>query len=327
MQNALAPSTSRSPARCPRCRNSATSVLLPARDIQRELELRREFTRKRFGNFTTAKSIKDLDDVTHSDAAELMICRSCDIVIRDDAIDPAVYEIEEYDGHSLETIFDAHLRDFEEIAPGLRDLLARGANAVEVGSYTGAFLAFAKTLGWNIVGIDPGLATSQFANRRGLPTLRCTLEEATFPDASLDAVFVWNCFEQLDDPESLVRESLRILKRHGLLVIRTPHAGFHRLCRDLVRSDASLNDPPVRLLAWSNLLGFPYRFGFTPQSLRRIVDGFTERSTVSRFPSFFPRPHASQTAIDEESATRALAKDIRRITGLAPWFESIFEKK
>ncbi len=80
----------------------------------------------------------------------------------------------------------------------------------------------------------------------------------------LDAVFIWNCFEQLDDPRRALRESRRLLRRNGRIVLRVPNGEFYR------RQIPSDPDGLVRL-GYNNLLGFPYLSGYSLGSLKRLL--------------------------------------------------------
>jgi hypothetical protein len=76
------------------------------------------------------------------------------------------------------------------------------------------------------------------------------------------------------------------------------------------------------LLAYNNLLGFPYRNGFTPDSLERLVRaaGF-DHVTIHR--SALVSQHDEQTrrwAKLEEDLLKATLR-IARANWLTPWFE------
>src|SRR5690606_17033275 len=82
-------------------------------------------------------------------------------------------------------------------------------------------------------------------------------------DDGYDAVAIVNCFDQLPDPASAARHARRLLRRNGVLLIRVPNGAFYDRLREHTFADA--------LLAANNLLSFPYRTGFTPRSLRRLL--------------------------------------------------------
>ena len=56
-----------------------------------------------------------------------------------------------------------------------------------------------------------------------------------------------------------MRSARSLLKRHGVLVVRVPNVGFYE------------RRPSLHGLAYGNLLGFPYRFGYHPRALVRLL--------------------------------------------------------
>jgi len=48
------------------------------------------------------------------------------------------------------------------------------------------------------------------------------------PAGRPDAIFIWNCFEQLDDPWATMIRTRSLLSRHGVVVLRVPNAEFYR---------------------------------------------------------------------------------------------------
>lgn len=100
-----------------------------------------------------------------------------------------------------------------EISPG---------RLLDVGCSYGAFLEVAAESGWEPRGLDLSSKATQYARReRGLEVFRGTLEEARFPDASFEAVTLWDVIEHLERPLDTARELHRILAPGGILVLFT----------------------------------------------------------------------------------------------------------
>jgi SAM-dependent methyltransferase len=210
----------------------------------------------------------------------------------------------------MERMLRAQIDAYRAKEQWLRPLLPAGANVIEVGSYVGAFLHVAHEWGWTASGIDVGDDTARFAAAHSYPTRHATLQECALQAASFDAVFIWNTFEQVDDPKALLIESRRIIRDGGLLVIRTPNASFY------------VTEHDVENLAWSNLLGFPHRFGFTAGALERLARDAGFELIECRGDNYMPTMRERFTAIarkEEAEVTRAL-----RESGRAPWIECYF---
>lgn len=107
-----------------------------------------------------------------------------------------------------------HLRSRFGIRPGARLL--------DVGCGRGEFLESFASLGLDATGVD----TSDFAvtslARYGVRKCDVSRDPLPFPDASLDVIFHKSLIEHLNDPENLMRESLRVLKPGGQVIIMVP---------------------------------------------------------------------------------------------------------
>src|SRR5690606_4267046 len=133
------------------------------------------------------------------------------------------------------------------------------------------------------------------------------------------AVAIWNCLDQLAHPRIAVATAARLLRPGGLLALRVPNGAFYaRLRRRLTGRNAAL---ARALLAWNNLLSFPYRTGFTPTSLSRMLHAHGLHVVVMHGDTLVPladewtRPWAA-------AEERMLKGSIRLLTGnsAAPWF-------
>ena len=102
----------------------------------------------------------------------------------------------------------------------------RKGRLLDVGCFAGFFLDVARHRGWEGVGIEPSAWGRKVAEERfSLPVLGATLEEASFPASSFDAVVLVDTLEHLRDPRSTLEETRRILKPGGILYVSTPDVG------------------------------------------------------------------------------------------------------
>src|SRR5205823_868530 len=148
----------------------------------------------------------------------------------------------------------------------------------------------AEEWGWRPIGVDIGRSTCAFARRQGATVKRISLEDYSPRLRNPDAIFIWNCFEQLEDPAAELRTAHRLLEPHGLLVVRIPNAAFYRAQRWRLGSDWS-----VRLLGYNNLLGFPYLHGYTSTSLERLLRANRFEPISSRASSLLTPPYPDVT--------------------------------
>lgn len=297
------------PLRCPRCDERPATIFRTRHEIAVELAMRDAFFARRIDRPRSRNELRDLTNVVLGTPADILRCAACGILIRDEAPDDEVFRNDRYDEAVLESLHAVHAAAFREKEPDYRELLHHGARVAEIGSYVGGFLATARQWGWSAIGVDIGIDTSRFSRALGFDVVSLSLETSRFARQSFDAVFIWNCFEQLAAPRLTLAETYRILRRSGLLVIRVPDADFYGRFQS------------VAARAYNNLLGWPHRFGFGASELRRFAAdrGFAFQRLL-RAPAIRPLRNALRTfARDEESALFA-----DRVFG---WIEMTFRKQ
>jgi SAM-dependent methyltransferase len=124
---------------------------------------------------------------------------------------------------------------------------------VDVGCGRGEYLHYLRALGWNVKGIEPDPAGAGMTEKKGIPVYKGTLIEAQLPAESVDCLTMMHVIEHVPDPQALIRECLRVVKRGGVLIMRTPNA--QSLGHMLFKRNAYHLDPPRHL------------FIFTPKSM------------------------------------------------------------
>jgi hypothetical protein len=208
-----------------------------------------------------------------------------------------------------------------------REAGGRTGAGLEVGSYVGGFLAAAREMGWRFEGVDVNEAATAYTRTLGLRVTLGTIEEMARDDAlegRLAAVAFWNCFDQLADPRSATVSARRLLAPNGLLALRVPNGAFYAAMRPLLATPAAR--AARLLLAHNNLLTFPYRYGFGPRSITRLLDdcGFRVQRIVGDVLVPIADRWTRRWAAAEERVVKALLTPIARAdgrVGLAPWIE------
>jgi SAM-dependent methyltransferase len=208
-----------------------------------------------------------------------------------------------------------------------------------VGSHYGAFLEVAAEWGWRAEGVDIGKDTSSFARSKGFVVHSLEVQNAGFPDGAFDGVFIWNCFEQIEQPQPVLQACARVLKSGGLFTVRTPNGLFYSICQRLLR------DPNVKpetaqfvvdAMGYNNLLGFPYLYGHNRDTLQRLIEpyGFRVEGFLNSELLTLPVPDKSRAVKEEERAINTevrmlanstIADSAGALTG--PWIEVWFRRK
>ncbi|MDQ2842286.1 MAG: class I SAM-dependent methyltransferase [Acidobacteriota bacterium] len=313
---------------------------MTAAELRGQAEIRDRFIAERVARPLSAGERKDLTDFFHDENADLLECAECGLLLRSKHEEPAAksYSEEEYDPSAIERVYPQYVRAFAEKDHPYRVLLPEHASIVELGSHYGAFLEVASKWGWSAVGVDKGEDSSRFARSRGFDVRSGDLRDCKFGEQSMDGLFIWNCFDQIDAPAPVLKEACRILKPAGLLVVRTPNATFFTLCEKLLREPA-LEPAAARFLlealAYNNLLGFPYRYGYSRSPLERLIEpfGFRCEGMLNSELLTLPLPESPEWVKREE---RNIQKGVDLLAGsvlrnrqgelAGPWIELGFRK-
>ena len=111
------------------------------------------------------------------------------------------------------------------------DLIERVWNAkpgrlLDIGTGGGSFPYIASERGWTAEGCEPNHWLCEWAQQNyGLPIRPGTVFDQKYPANSFDVVTLWDVLEHTPDPKTEVRETHRLLKEDGLLVINYPDIG------------------------------------------------------------------------------------------------------
>lgn len=86
----------------------------------------------------------------------------------------------------------------------------------------GHFLYVAKNRQWNVYGVELSEnAISNAKERFGLNICHSSLAHRNFSPESFDVVTLWDAIEHLDNPTEMLKEVYNLLKRNGLIILRT----------------------------------------------------------------------------------------------------------
>ena len=102
--------------------------------------------------------------------------------------------------------------------------LDSGWRVLDVGCGGGFLTATLSDAGYDVIGIDPSMASLREASDHVQAKFAAGAGECLpFPDNSIDAVTCSEVLEHVDDAEAVVGEISRVLRRGGLLVFSLPN--------------------------------------------------------------------------------------------------------
>jgi 2-polyprenyl-3-methyl-5-hydroxy-6-metoxy-1,4-benzoquinol methylase len=312
-------------ARCAVCGSADARELASADDVRLEVEALWEFHTRRLRPDTPPSHLMDRAAFSQHAPLRLVRCTTCGLVYRN-PVERArelesSYEDESPTTERMQALHATQRASYVEQATRLTRAFGRRGSGIEVGSYVGAFLAAARDARWRFSGVDVNACANQFTRSLGFEVHDGTLESL---DASrrADVVAIWNCLDQVADPAAAIRAARTHLAPGGMLAVRVPNGACYAAMRPLLRGPLA---PLARQwLAQNNLLGFPYRFGFTPSSLGRLVErlGFrVEHVAGDVLVPVADRWTRRWAAVEERVAKAVMGRIARVMPERAPWIE------
>ena len=303
------------------CGGAETIEVAGPLQIREEAERLWEFHMRRLSPRTPPERLVDRVAFSQGPPWRVVRCRACGLVYRNPVERPeelrSTYAEAPVDGDALDALHEAQTRTYHAQARRLAGLLERRGTGLEVGSYVGAFLAAARAQGWNFEGLDVNPDVNAYARSRGFVVHDGDLETFRAAERTFDAVAIWNTFDQLPDPRAALRVSLGLLRPNGVLAVRVPNGACYAHWRPRLNGASRTSRLATAVLAHNNLLTFPYRFGFTPQSLSRLLRD-TGFAIVKIVPDVLV-PTADEWTRRWAAIEERVFKPLTRLW--APWFE------
>jgi len=172
----------------------------------------------------------------------------------------------------------AHLRVpllYRLVAPLASTLLYKDSiyykpngRALDVGCANGRLMRSLESIGWRCEGVEFNAIAVEKCRALGLTVHHGDLESAALPAASFDLITVRHVIEHLPNPNAFIKETGRLLRPHGWLLIMTPNS--QALGRKWFREHWFANDVPRHLVLFSssNLHTLASRSGLVPRITR-----------------------------------------------------------
>ena len=316
---------------CIACGSNESREIADSDAVRREVELLWEFHGRRLRPATPPERLMDRVAFSEHPPFRLVECERCGLVYRN-PIERA-YELDSIYADAtpsrelLHGLHETQLPAYRAQARRLWRVLGRRGAGLEVGSYVGAFLAAAREVGLHFEGVDINPEANAFTRSLGFTVHDGDLESLVMR-SPVDAVAIWNTFDQLPDPRGTANAAWRRLRSGGVFVVRVPNGEFYAaLRRGMTRP---ITGALARLaLAHNNLLTFPYRYGFTIRSLTRLLErvGFrvthVEGDVLVPIADEWTRRWAT---VEERVVKLALGITARRRPSWAPWIELYAQK-
>ena len=131
----------------------------------------------------------------------------------------------EYERENDRAFLDLMLRGLEDVSfERWTPQLPQPVRLLDIGCATGALLDYARDrYGWDVQGVEVCRPAARYGiERRGVPIVISTLEQAGFCDGQFSLVHFSHLIEHLPDPRSFLGEVYRVLAPQGRVVVVTP---------------------------------------------------------------------------------------------------------
>lgn len=187
-------------------------------------------------------------------------------------------------GRELERRMSVAQRRLERIA-ALLDKPPQALRLIDVGCSRGHFVSAAASLGFQAEGVEPAPQIAAAARAAGLRVREGLLEELRLPEASYDAVTLFEVVEHLKTPLPLMLECGRILRPGGVLCISTGNAVSWTVALMRERWDYFHIDKDAGHVSFYNpgsLALLASRSGFTPERIETARVKFFDKGEVGR---------------------------------------------
>lgn len=118
---------------------------------------------------------------------------------------------------------------------------------LDVGCSTGALLYHMRGLGWEVAGTELNPDAANIARQTNLDVTLAELEKCPFDEGSFDVIHMGDVIEHVRLPKQTLLRAHQLLKKDGLIVIKTPNAkcGF-AVCSLLLAKVFSISLASIR---------------------------------------------------------------------------------
>ncbi len=205
--------------------------------------------------------------------SEIWECGVCGLIFANPMPVP-VGGLNQHYSMDADSYFEHHdsavrMKSADDLIKQAEEILGRTGKLLDVGTGRGEFVLTAKNRGWDVTGIEPSESFAAYTERiTGISIRRETLEKCNFNDETFDVVILSAVLEHLYNPDEIVSEISRILKRGGIFFFDIPNEkGLYFKIGNFYQK--------IRGNGWSVNLAptfSPFHiFGFSPKSVKMLL--------------------------------------------------------
>lgn len=173
---------------------------------------------------TSSSDYYNCTSMSHGEKPDVIKCLECGLSQIKSSIIPSNL-LELYKDVSDEEYFnsiDTKVKTFERAYNETKEYINYSDKILEIGSYYGIFLNTLYKKGFkDIEGIEPSRTASEYSNKHyKFRVLNKSFENIDFHN-EYNAIFSWDVFEHVLDPNLFLQKSNKALKKNGILTLST----------------------------------------------------------------------------------------------------------
>ena len=224
---------------------------------------------------------------------DVLQCRSCGLVFRDFSLSSHFFLKQGTNTWSRRSCPDKYtarkmlvFNFFIEFISPFRKL----NRILDVGSGQGLFLKLCSDNYWQVWGLEVDPRLAKYSKKHyNIEVFNGSLEESQYQENFFDAITFINVLEHLPDPYFAIKESHRLLRPGGCLLIRFTNAAFHVQFRRLfsfLRTKwggiGRFNPSTIHLYAFNraSISSYLHRAGFRQEIIKNSI--FTKYHEVAQ---------------------------------------------
>lgn len=151
----------------------------------------------------------------------------------------------------LEKLYREHLLRYE-VKKSIKFTKKKKGKILDIGCGAGDRLNLFRKYGFDSYGTEITNMADYAKDFFGLNVIKKDLLEANLPDDFFDIITMYNVIEHVPNPGDIIKESYRILKKNGFLVIQTPNISCLQFI--FLKNKWTVIDPPRHLYYFSDLI-------------------------------------------------------------------------
>lgn len=115
---------------------------------------------------------------------------------------------------------------YAQLTPHELNLIPTGKKILDAGAGDGLFAKLMEEKGNEVICVELSFELTRCCKEKGLRCINADLYKLPFPDDCFDVIFCRAVIEHLFDPWKFFRESYRVLKKGGYVIITTSNVAF-----------------------------------------------------------------------------------------------------